>query len=92
MRSIRKYTLKLKPRQTVSMPRSAKLLSVHAQQNVPRLWALIEDDMEPRDRTIFICGTGEDFPNDDMERQFIGTVLLYDGALVLHVFEEVRNA
>ena len=72
--------------QHLSMPRGARLLSVHAQDNVPCLWALADETSGIyEDRTVAMYGTGTSVPSSD-SLCFLGTVLLHGGAFVLHVF------
>jgi hypothetical protein len=67
------------------MPVGAKPLSVHAQGDDLFLWALVDTEAELEDREFVIVGTGHELP--DHAGEFLGTALLADGRLVLHVFE-----
>lgn len=85
-RKIFKYPLKIVDMQVVSFPMGAKILSVKEQSNIPVLYALVDIDADSEDRVIAMFGTGEDcgYPSTD---DFIGTVMLMNGTLVLHVFK-----
>ncbi len=75
------------------MPKGARILSVARQNGVPTLWYTCElgGTMETREvRTILVFGTGELIPDAD-RLTFIGTLLLADDSLVLHVFERVKE-
>jgi hypothetical protein len=67
------------------LPVGAKLLSVHAQGDDLCLWALVDTEAPLEDREFVIVGTGHEV--HDHAGAFIGTALLANGRLVLHVFE-----
>lgn len=89
--TIHKYTLEVVPEQQVAVPTGARLLSVQAQHNHPRLWALVDTsgpDAPHETRLVHILGTGDsrDVPSDRLVH--LGTFQLHGGALVFHAFEE----
>ena len=91
MTTIYKHQLKITDRQNVSMPFGAELLSVQVQHNEVCLWAKVESNNHPQDRTIEIFGTGNPIYEDmGVSRKFIGTVQTHEGALVWHVFERTN--
>lgn len=68
-------------------------MSVGVQRGTPCLWALVDDDAVSFGRTILMRGTGH--PCDGLMgsgsgfgARFLGTIQMYGGDLVLHVFEE----
>jgi hypothetical protein len=74
---------------TISMPNHAKILCVQLQEGKPYIWALV-DDSELRDRHFRIIWTGNPIVEDDEQIDFvdyIGTIQMLDGALVLHLFD-----
>lgn len=81
-----KYVLDIEDVQTVELPEGAEILSVHNQNELLCLWALCNPDAPKEARTIHIFGTGN--PVCDNPGRFIGTVLMWHGQLVWHVFEE----
>lgn len=85
--AIWKFPLKPEDRQTVAMPAGARILSVQVQSGTPCLWVLV-DPQEPKkaDREIVMHGTGHTFEGDP--GTFLGTIQMFNGSLVLHVFEE----
>jgi hypothetical protein len=86
MQTIYKFPLKVDDLVTVSMPKGAKILSLQVQNDIPCLWALVDEDMEWRENRVFrIFGTGHVFAASP--GTFLGTVQLMEGALVFHVFE-----
>ncbi len=85
MRTIYKYPIKLVDEQAVKMPRGASILHVALQRDILCLWALVQPDQPPEERTIIIVGTGHDA--DDLGRH-IGTMQVANGDFVWHVFEK----
>jgi len=94
-----KYSIPLKESEglrarqfSIQLPKHAKILSVAAQHNEPVMWVAIQEDLsypplEPHD--FILCETGRVMPKDPTSilTTFIGTILLDDGAYVLHIFE-----
>ena len=80
-----KYNLNIEDHQVIEMPQRARLLSVDVQRGVPRLWAEVDQKAPLEKRRIWVMGTGNPLPKD-LTFDFIGTLLLHDGELVLHVF------
>lgn len=85
-RTIHKFELTAESEFTVEMPRGAKVLSVGVQREVVCLWVLVDTDNPKDERTFLIWGTGHSIDSDT--GTYIGTVILQDGAIVWHVFEE----
>lgn len=74
----------------VKMPRGAEVLHVGAQDELPMLWALVDVDAAPEVRRFVLLATGEPWRDDpSMVMIYQGTVLLFDGAFVGHIFEGV---
>jgi hypothetical protein len=74
----------------LTMPDGAELLSVQTQVSDEDgfwLWACVDPDACQTARRLWVVGTGFDLP--ESLGRFIGTVQLYGGSLVLHVFEAV---
>ena len=73
---------------TFAMPAGAKVLSIQVQQRVLALWAHIPDPDAPKVNRCFVAyGTGHKMPDDPGE--YIATVLMAEGRLVLHFYEEI---
>lgn len=74
----------------VSVPKGTEILHIDSQNNDLCIWALVDID-EPDDckRSFLVVGTGHSMPS--CELKFIGTALLHNGSLVLHVFEEIDD-
>lgn len=86
MKKIYKYTLQIEYKQTLKLPEGSKILSVAEQNNSIVLYALVNTATENVEHvSILIHGTGH--PADDVEDYtFLGTVKLYGGDLMFHVF------
>lgn len=86
MKTIYKYELDLNAEeQRIWLPKGAKLLSVGNQTGNLVLWAEINTAKPDTVALIKIFGTGQ----PDIETQgleFLGTVQMYGGSLVLHVY------
>lgn len=88
MTKVFKFPLEMSDEQKVLMPVGAKVLTVQMQNGKPCLWAECNPDAECVYRTFLVRGTGH--PIDEIEKEYIGTIQLYGGSLVLHVFE-IKN-
>lgn len=84
MRTIFKCPLEITDKQTLMLPTNSEVLTVAAQHGQPCIWALVDTDAEAKPYELSMCGTG--MPCDCAHSAYIGTVLLLDGKLVLHVF------
>lgn len=85
--TIYKYPLDTKDTNILELPKGAQILTVQTQNNIPCIWALVNDkETEKESRFINTFGTGH--PIDSSPRKYIGTYQLHNGALVFHVFEE----
>lgn len=90
-RTIWKYPLKITDYQLVDMPVYAEILSVHNQNDIPCIWALVNPEEETEPRHFEIFGTGNPISVDmGIERRFIGTFFSYDDELVWHLFERIN--
>lgn len=72
-------------RQAIEMPVDAEVLHIAEQHDQVCVWALVSPDAPKAERRFVVTGTGHPVP--DRRGRFLGTVLLLDGALVLHVWE-----
>jgi hypothetical protein len=86
---IYKYKLENKDAQRIIVPAGARFLSLQVQNNVPFIWALV-DEYEVQNKTWFIktYGTGHqvDIVNTDT---FLATYQIFGGSLVYHVFGDL---
>lgn len=90
-KTIWKFPLETVDRQTVPLPVGAKILTVQAQGEQPRLWAIVDSDAEKVAVEIRIHGTGHELPEDSNRYEHLGTYQLASGALVFHVFRVLTH-
>ena len=89
MKRVYKYPLDIQDEVIVMMPKGARVLSVQVQNGRPCLWAAVDpNEMTLEERRFRIAGTGHPI-QDDVVDGFIGTIQMYDGRLVFHLFEEL---
>lgn len=87
--TIYKYPLPVASNPTITMPQHAQVLSVHVQNGMACLWALVNPALPFEERRFFVYGTGHAVEDTSLGR-FVGTFMLSGGNLVFHVFEERR--
>ena len=92
-KTIHKFKLSKKDKQTIKMPAGALILSCRIQGTKWMLWALVIPDAEEEERTFEIFGTGHPIPYDGgVERVFIETIQTegdFGQSLVFHIFERL---
>ncbi len=84
MNTIWKIELKPNDIQTVEMPAGARILHCREQDDVPCIWFLCDPDVLTQPRRFRMYGTGHE---EEVFGQYLGTCMLRDGRLVVHVFE-----
>jgi hypothetical protein len=89
-RTVWKYPLSLDPvavqfTQVKHIPAGARLVHCAVQDDLPTLWYEVDPDADTVTHRFQIFGTGHGPIGDHLSH--IGTVLLADGQLVLHVYE-----
>lgn len=93
MKTIFKYPLNV-GYNDLRLPQGARVLTVQTQNNVINLWAEVPvangsgHEPETQLRTFNVYGTGRPIPNEP--GRYIGTVQQLQGALVWHIYEEIR--
>jgi len=85
MKAIWKYELTMGTRQVVEMPVGAKLLTVHRQEGIVCLWAIVNTALPTEERIIGVFTTG--YPLPENPKEYIGTAFFNGGEFVVHVFE-----
>lgn len=85
MLTVYKYALARVTRQTIALPKRARILCAEFQGNELFLWAQVDTNEPHRERYIHIYGTGHDMKDEDL--LYINTVHLQDIGMVYHVFE-----
>ena len=71
------------------MPRGAKILDVQIQRGEVCIWALVDHDEGNETRHFSVFGTGHEILIADL-RNYIGTFQMEGGALVFHLFEDLK--
>ncbi len=92
MKTIFKYRLDpaTTERHILSMPVGATILVAQNQAETVTLWAEVDDTYPVEDREFLVAQTGQPCPILRRKKQFLGTVQLDGGALVLHVYELLK--
>lgn len=63
------------------------ILKLDLQYDIPCMWYLMdENETKGKEYIIFSVGTGHNLRNTVKREEYVGTVILDDGALVLHYF------
>lgn len=88
MTKVYKFPLEISDEQKVLMPDGSKVLTVQVQKGKPCLWAECNPDKEPVLRTFLIRGTGHPI-DDDIKKEYIGTIQILESQIVYHVFERL---
>lgn len=84
--TIFKYPVPIQDHIEIEMPRTAKLLHFAEQGGKLFLWAMVPvDDSEMVKRKLRLVGTGHTL--EEYPAAYVGTALLEDGRLVLHLFD-----
>jgi len=76
----------------LEMPKGAEILTVQEQYGKPQLWALVDPDAKKESRYFLLRGTGHPIryaPGADYK--YINSFQLDEGALVFHLFEDLRG-
>jgi hypothetical protein len=79
-----KFALPIADESWIEMPEGARILHVGVQNEQPWIWALCTPTNRKSSRRICVRGTGHDL--GDASGEYLGTVMLADGAFVGHVF------
>lgn len=86
MNTVWKYELKIEDYQYLTIPFGAKLLCIKMQNEVPVLYALVnENEHNTQNIAIRCAGTGHRIHEDNPE--YLGTIMKFDGKLVFHYFK-----
>ena len=81
-----KYELSITDDIEVEMPAYSEVLYFAMQDNTPCIWVIVEPESKPIIKKFKLFGTGYDI-YDAHKLRYIGTVLLFNGAQVYHLFE-----
>lgn len=90
-KSIWKFVLDVTNYQKLLMPKGSIILSTQSQYDKICIWAICDTETnEKEDREFEIYGTGNPFYENRLlgkESVFIGTIQLYNGTYICHLFE-----
>lgn len=84
MKAVWKFVIT--PECTLALPQGAKILTIAAQDTLICMWALVESEALPVERSFKVFGTGKQIPSD-IPMQYVGSAQLAGGGIVVHVFE-----
>lgn len=85
-----KFILPIEDRSVIEMPTNSQILTVQMQGNDICIWALVYPNHAKVEHTFEMFGTGHPVYNDmGIERKYIGTVQMFGGDLVYHIFERL---
>jgi hypothetical protein len=87
-----KYPLLTEPEQVLELPATTRIISVAEQRNEIVLYAIVDlSEAEQSKHKVWVIGTGHPLPEQAALGRFLGTVNLYSGSLMFHVFtKEIR--
>ena len=85
-----KFPLNVTDLQSHPIPEGAQLLAVQTQDDMPQLWALVDEKAPIVHRNFATYGTGNPMPDGD-PGVYVGTYQIRGGALVFHVFERAQH-
>lgn len=85
--SIWKYTIDAST-ETIEIPMGSKFLCLKLQRGIPTMWFTVNPDNDLEQVKIRVFGTGGEIEHQGDGLDYLGTFLLHDGSLVLHVFKE----
>lgn len=92
MRRIYKYnaSVGLDLEVEISMPYGSVILCVQQQNDIPQIWAIVDDSKPSEKRFFKAVFTGYALPENLDKEDYIGTIQLDNGKLVAHYFEKGR--
>jgi len=90
MKTVYKYVLPITDVASIKMHKDAEIVHVDNQLEQLCIWAVVDNELPIVLRKFRIAGTGHRLDYDHLKVEVkchLGTVKLYGGALILHVFE-----
>jgi len=84
---ILKYQLPIAGKHEIFIPSIHKILTIQLQNGIPTLWVMVKEISNPVWMNIKVFPT--DYYFDCAGLEYIGTVQLEDGRIVLHYYYEV---
>ncbi len=91
MLKVMQYRLRIIDKESILMPKGAKILSVKMVQGKPCVFVLADIEQEEKEERVFrLYDTNRAFDAGSIKNDgYIGTISLDDGELNYHVFEGV---
>ena len=89
MKKIYKYQFSVENNFEIEIPVNAEILAIQTQNNIPCIWALVDDYGVYEKRSFAIYGTGHKVDEKFMHN-YIGTFQLLEGKFVGHLFEILK--
>ena len=84
--TIYKYPLKVVDKQYVEMPRGGRVFHVANQSGIPHIWAEVDTCQPAVQKVVYMLPTGSDMTDLPDTIKYGGTVHLYNGTLVYHIY------
>ena len=89
MKAIWKFEIPVKDELDIMMPEGAEILAFQSQKDKLYIWAIVELEVNFKARRFYVIGTGHEF--EEVPGRYIGTAQIFDGGLVWHLFEEIKE-
>ena len=89
MYSIWKYHIQIEDKFTMELPKDSLVLDIKIQDKKPTMWVLVEENADLEKRYFRMFGTGQKFETIS-GLSHIGTIQMFKGDFVWHVFEEFK--
>ena len=86
MLTIWKYPLKVEDNQVINGP-IVKFLDVMVQNEIPAIWAVVDEDIDYIEHHIMTVGTGHELK---VFAKYLGSYMLLSGEFVGHVFIKAK--
>lgn len=84
-----KYKLRIEKSQEIEFPENAKILTAQVQDNIPCIWAEVDDSKAKKEiKTFYLIPTGEEVNNGS---RYIATLPFNNGKIIQHLYESVEK-
>ena len=84
--TIYKYELEVGASQVVELPEGAEINCVQAQHDKICIWAEVNPERPKEKHVVWVFGTGHDINEESKDKRYMGTVQMFEGSLVWHVY------
>jgi len=86
-----RYELNATEKNSILIPENSEILSIQAHNDIICMWIKVNPVKRKVKRIFEIIETGIPMSEIDIPRKFISTVQLFNGKMILHVFENIYN-